>query len=39
MTDRLAWLELLPWATPDERRTLLDSEHAEAFYAAALRGA
>ena len=30
------WLSLLPYATPDERRTLLDSEHAAAAYAGAL---
>ena len=26
------WRDLLPWATPDERRTLLDSEHLAARY-------
>lgn len=30
---------LLPWATPDERRTLLGSECAAAAYADALRAA
>jgi hypothetical protein len=24
------WLNLLPWETPEERRTLLDSEHVAA---------
>ena len=27
-----AWRELLSWATPEERRTLLDSEHLAALY-------
>jgi len=35
----MSWLELLPWATADERRELLDSEHAAATYADALRAA
>ena len=27
-----AWRDLLPWATPEERRTLVDSEHVAARY-------
>ena len=27
-----AWHELLPWATPEERRTLLNTEHVAALY-------
>ena len=34
-----AWLGLLPWAPPEERRMLLDSEHAAMLYADALRAA
>ena len=30
--DTAAWRELLPWATPEERRELLDSEHLAAIY-------
>ena len=30
--DTAAWRELLPWATPEERRELLDSEHLAALY-------
>jgi hypothetical protein len=30
--DTAAWRELLPWATPEERRDLLDSEHLAALY-------
>jgi hypothetical protein len=33
------WLDLLPWATPDERRSLLDSEHAAGLHFRALRAA
>lgn len=31
-----AWLDLLPWATPEELRALVESEHAAALYFAAL---
>jgi hypothetical protein len=31
-SDTAAWRELLPWATPEERRTLLDTEHLAARY-------
>ena len=30
--DTAAWRDLLLWATPEERRTLLDSEHLAALY-------
>jgi len=30
--DTGAWRELLPWATPEERRELLDSEPLAALY-------
>ena len=30
--DTAAWRELLPWATPEERRELLDSEPLAALY-------
>ena len=30
--DTAAWRDLLPWATPEERRELLDSEHLAALY-------
>lgn len=40
MTDAaFEWLDLLPFATRDERRTLIDSEGATAAYADALRAA
>ena len=32
MTFASQWLDLLPWATPEERRELLDSEHLAAIY-------
>jgi hypothetical protein len=32
MTDTDAWRDLLPWATPEERRELLDSEPLAALY-------
>ena len=38
-TMTAAWLDLLPWATPEELRTLIDSEHAAALYAGALSAA
>jgi len=31
-SDTAAWRDLLPWATPEERRTLLDSEPLAAIY-------
>jgi len=31
-TDSAAWRSLLPWATPEERRSLLDTEHPAALY-------
>jgi hypothetical protein len=34
--DTAAWRELLPWATPEERRELLDSEHPAALEALAV---
>ena len=30
--DTAAWRDLLPWATPEERRELLDSEPLAAIY-------
>ena len=30
--DTAAWRDLLPWATPEERRELLDSEPLAALY-------
>ena len=39
VTAAREWLELLPGATPEERRTLLHSEHAAAFFAGALASA
>jgi hypothetical protein len=30
--DTAAWRDLLPWATPEERRSLLDSENLAALY-------
>ena len=33
------WRELLEWATPEERRTLVESEHAAALYFTSLRAA
>lgn len=34
-----AWLALFPYATPEELRTLIESEHAAALYFTSLRAA
>ena len=39
MSVAAEWLDLLPWATLEELRTLIESEHAAALYFGGLRAA
>ena len=39
MSVAAEWLDLLPWATREELRTLIESEHAAALYFGGLRAA